>query len=126
MRYVIAVITLAACQFLASCTSWSRDYSSWSASNLGANWIVVQYRFDGTPINCWKLHDVGISNETQSDGIYWKDSTSSSLVHISGWYNRVQVLTDDYRIAARLIGVDSGVCGNGKYPAEPTELIAKP
>jgi hypothetical protein len=98
-----------------SCAGISRDVSSRIASDFGADWIVVQYRFDGTPINCWKLRDVGIDNEPASDGIFWKDSATGHLVHISGWYNRVQVTRHDFASAARLVGVDASSCGNGVY-----------
>jgi hypothetical protein len=97
------------------CAGVSRDLSSKIASEIGADWIVVQYRFDGTPINCWKLNDAGISNEPASDGIFWKDSTTGHLVHISGWYNRVQVVNRDFLSAARLVGVDAAACDSGVY-----------
>jgi hypothetical protein len=98
-----------------SCAGVSRDVSSEIATQLGADWIVIQYRFDGVPINCWRLTRVGISNERASDGIFWKDSTTGHLVHISGWYNRVQVSNGDFVSAARLVGVDASSCENGSY-----------
>jgi hypothetical protein len=132
---IILMLGLTACQGL------DRGVSSFTASSFGANWIVVQYRFDGEPMNCWKLTDAAIENEAASDGIYWKDPSSGNLVHISGWYNRVQV-TDkivtetrkarglevgptkterhepEFEQAARLVGVDASLCGNGIYPTK--------
>ncbi len=101
--------------FFAGCAGLGRGCSSWQANNFGSDWIIVQYKFDGTPINCWKLNDVSVTNETNSDGIYWKDE-SGHLVHISGWYNRVQVQGGRYEEAAKLVGVDINLIGNGKYP----------
>ena len=104
---------------LSGCAGTARSCSSFSAESFGADWIVVQYRTDGTPLNCWKLKNASITNEQGSDGIYWKDPESGHLVHISGWYNRVQVTGNNYEEAARLVGVDMGACGNGKYPSAP-------
>lgn len=98
------------------CASLNRGCSSWTAESFGGDWVVVQYKFDGTPINCWKLKNVSITNESGSDGIYWKDTVTGHLVHIAGWYNRVQVTGGHYGDAAALIGVEDAKCGNGKYP----------
>lgn len=98
------------------CAATSRGCSRFSAENFGGNWVVAQYRMDGTAFNCWKLYGVAIVNEPGSDGVYWKDSTSPHLVHISGWYNRVQVVGNDWPAAARLLNVDESKCGNGVYP----------
>ena len=109
---------LVVCAYLVmgvACAGVSRDVSSQIASQIGADWIVVQYRFDGAPINCWKLSHVGISNEPASDGIFWKDSATGHLVHISGWSSRVQVANGDFLSAARLVGVDATACGSGVY-----------
>jgi len=112
-------IAACACAVLgSSCAGISRDVSSRIAREFGADWIVVQYRYDGAPINCWRLAQVGISNEPASDGIFWKDSSTGHLVHISGWYNRVQVTNQDFESAARLVGVDSSSCGSGRYPSQ--------
>ena len=100
--------------FLTGCAGISRGCSSWYAGAAGANWIIVQYGFDGKPINCWKLQNVSVSNEEGSDGIYWKDE-SGHLVHISGWYNRVQVSGNNFKEAAELVGVDLSKIKNGKY-----------
>lgn len=96
-----------------SCAGWGRGCSSWTAENMGADWIVVQYRSDGHPINCWKLNDTSVANESNSDGVYWKQD--SHLIHISGWYNRVQVFNNDFTQAAKLMGIDLERCVNGRY-----------
>ncbi len=100
--------------FLTACAGWQRDCNSSVASSFGGDWIVLQYGFDGTPINCWKLKDVGITNERGTDGIYWQDP-AGHLVHISGWYNRVQVSNGDYAGAAKAIGINIDSCTGGKY-----------
>ncbi len=100
--------------FLLGCAGWSRDCASTCAANTGGDWIVVQYRFDGTPINCWEMRNTAIANEGASDGIYWQDR-GGHLVHISGWYNRVQVQGERWREAADALGVDDARCGNGVY-----------
>ena len=100
---------------LAGCAGFNRGCSSWSAGTFGSNWIVVQYDYQGDPINCWKLQNTSIANEGNSDGVYWKDSESGHLVHISGWYNRVQVDGGRYEEAAKLLGVELSLITNGKY-----------
>jgi len=113
MRRVVLFVLIA---LSAACAGVNRSCSSWGASNFGADWVVVQYRMDGTAFNCWKLESVAIDNESNTDGIYWKDSATNHLVHISGWYNRVQVTMKQFADAAPLVGVDIAQCGNGKYP----------
>jgi hypothetical protein len=100
---------------LTGCAGFGRSCSSWNAENFGSDWIIVQYGMDGTPINCWKLVNVSVTNETGSDGIYWKDSETSHLIHISGWYNRVQVADGRFKEAADLVGVKLEYVKNGKY-----------
>lgn len=106
----------ATCLVLASCAGWQRSCSSFNAEQFGSDWIVVQYKMDGTPFNCWKLPSTSITNEGGSDGIYWKDVNTTHLVHISGWYNRVQLGTGKWSEAATLLGVEADKCGDGKYP----------
>jgi hypothetical protein len=103
---------------LCGCAGLSRDLQSCGASSFGSDWLVLQYGYDGKPINCWKLQTTAISNEERSDGIYWK-SPSGHLVHISGWYNRVQVDHNDYEGAAKQLGVSLASCGEGAYQAKP-------
>lgn len=105
-----------AAMFLVGCAGVERDCSSWNAGAYGADWLIVQYRFDGTPVNCWQLHDVSVSNEQASDGIYWTGG-GGHLVHISGWYNRVQVAGGDFPGASKVVGINLAACGGGKYDA---------
>lgn len=102
--------------FIGACSGTARDCSSCAASEFGADWIIVQYTNDGHPINCWQLHDEAVSNEEHTDGIFWK--SEGHLVHISGWYNRVQVDDGNYKGAAKLLDVDLARCVNGKYLPE--------
>lgn len=108
--------TIVLAMLMVGCAGVQRDCSSCAATHLGGDWIVVQYRNDGTPINCWKLTDVGITNEENSDGIFWRDP-AGHLVHTSGWLNRVQVNNGDYAAAAHTIGVDERACVGGVYGA---------
>jgi hypothetical protein len=100
--------------FLTACAGWERDCNSKVASSFGGDWIVLQYGMDGAPINCWKLTGTAISNEEHTDGIFWQD-TAGHLVHISGWYNRVQVSNNDFAGAAKAIGIDINSCTGGRY-----------
>ncbi len=104
---------------LTGCAGISRDCSSFGASNFGSDWIVVQYKNTGEPINCWKLTDTAINNETGTDGVFWK-SPEGHLVHISGWYNRVQVDHADFEGAAVSLGIDITGCKSGKYVPKVT------
>jgi hypothetical protein len=99
---------------MAGCAGFQRGCSSCTAQSFGSDWIVVQYAANGDPINCWRLQNVSIANETNSDGVYWKEG-SGHLVHISGWYNRVQVDGGRFEEAARLLGVELSKITNGKY-----------
>jgi hypothetical protein len=102
------------------CAGMDRGCASCSAESFGADWVIVQYRNDGKPIACWKLRGSSVSNETHSDGIYWKDQ-ANHLVHISGWYNRVQVANGDYASAAASVGVNADDCTSGVYaPKQPS------
>lgn len=100
--------------FLLGCAGIQRDCSSCGAQSFGGDWIIVQYRADGTPMNCWKLRNAPVSNEEHSDGIYWQDR-GGHLVHISGWYNRVQVQGERWDEAAMALGVDNHRCKSGVY-----------
>lgn len=101
----------------AGCAGTQRSCASCNAENFGADWVVVQYKYDGAPVNCWKLPQTSIDNEAHSDGIYWLEP-SGHLVHISGWYNRVQVSHNDFEGAAKSIGIDLSRCAGGQYKAE--------
>jgi hypothetical protein len=100
--------------FLTGCAGFERGCSAAIASDFGADWVIVQYGASGDPMNCWQLKDVSVANERQSDGVYWKDQ-DGHLVHISGWYNRVQVERGDFAGAAKAVGVDLSGCVGGKY-----------
>lgn len=95
--------------FLAGCAGMERDCSSCSAQAYGANWLIVQYNYNGEAIQCWKLMNTSVSNEEHSDGIYWK-SPGGHLVHLSGWYNRVQINGTDFESAAKDMHVDLTKC----------------
>jgi hypothetical protein len=99
---------------LCGCDGLMRSCASGCAENYGGDWVVVQYRQDGTPFNCWKLVDVSMTNEASSDGIYWQAS-DGHLVHIGGWYNRVQVSRSNFDEAAKAVGVDLARCTGGAY-----------
>lgn len=99
---------------LVGCAGMERECSSCGAQNFGADWIVVQYRNDGVPVVCWQLRETSVTNEEHSDGIYWK-APEGHLVHISGWYNRVQVDHGDYAGAAKSLGIDLASCKGGRY-----------
>lgn len=107
------VVFLALTMFM-GCAGMQRGCSSFWATQAGADWIVVQYNAGGDPINCWKLQSVSITNEANSDGVYWREG-SGHLIHISGWYNRVQVSDGRYEEAAKLLGVELSRITNGKY-----------
>ena len=100
---------------LVGCAGTARNCASCSANRFGADWIVVQYRVDGTPFLCWRLDGVSIDNEQNSDGIYWLDSKTGNLVHISGAYSRVQVSSSRWEEAAAHLGVVLAKCSNGAY-----------
>lgn len=109
------------CLLLTSCAGWQRTCSSSFATTFGSDWIIVQFGADGRPFNCWRLEGVSVANEEHSDGIYWQ-SEDGHLVHISGFYNRVQVsgsfVTDResrFASAARKVGIDLNRCHDGAY-----------
>lgn len=106
-------ITLILLVLVAGCAGLGRSCSSWQAQSFGSDWLIVQYASSGEPINCWWLTNESVSNEQASDGIYWKQT--GHLVHISGWYNRVQVGSGGFEEAAKLVGVSLPSCVNGRY-----------
>jgi hypothetical protein len=106
------LVLLALCLF--SCVGLDNSCSSCTAESFGGDWIIVQFDTKGEPFNCWKMSNVSISNEHGSDGIWWK-TPSGHLVHISGWYNRVQVRSGDYSSAAKSLGVELDRCSDGRY-----------
>lgn len=98
------------CSTLAGCAGFNRGCSSWSARSFGADWVVVELGLDGTPYRCWTLNNVSITNEPSSDGIYWKDTATGNLVHISGSYDYVQVEGRNFEAALNYLGLDRRTC----------------
>ena len=101
---------------MVGCAGFQRSCSSSIAGGFGSDWVIVQFDCSGKPFNAWLLKGCSVSNEEGSDGIYWLDSSSGHLVHISGWYNRVQVTGGRFGEAALLLGVEVSKIGAGKYP----------
>ena len=124
LLFVLLVVVVGT--LLVGCAGFDTWSASLNASTVGADWIVVQYRLDGMPINCWAMESTAIFNEASSDGIYWKDPRLGHLVHISGWYNRVQVENKKFEEAAKQVGVELSACGNGKYPGEGFHIRGEP
>ncbi len=93
------------------CAGLDRDCAHCGTEFSGANWLVVQLKMDGEIKNCWQLHGLAVSNEQGSDGIWWADH--GEQVHISGWYNYVQVV--DWNSAAVTLGVNLTQCTGGRY-----------
>jgi len=95
---------------LMSCAGLDRSCSSFCAGSLGADWIVVELtEDDGVPYRCWELRNVSISNEPQSDGIYWKNN-HGNLVHIAGSYDRVQVYSGQWEKGFAEINMTRAAC----------------
>jgi len=94
---------------LAGCASASRGCSSCNASTFGADWVVVQMDNEGRPYRCWELHGASVDGES-NDGIYWKDTSTGNLVHISGHFNRVQVTGGDWSHAYHELGLSQVTC----------------
>ncbi len=94
---------------LAGCASTSRSCSSCSADTFGADWVVVQMDNDGRPYRCWELRDVSVVS-SEGDGVYWKDRDTGNLVHISGHFNRVQVVGDSWDRAFSALGLTRTTC----------------
>lgn len=95
---------------LPGCAGVQRELSSCSAGMEGADWVVVQYTFDGHPFRCWELHGASVVNEASSDGIYWTNPSTNNLVHISGIYNRVQVTNDNWDKGFQEVGLTQDGC----------------
>lgn len=91
---------------LPSCAQWEKDFTSCNAESFGGDWVVVQIDMNGNAFRCWELHNVSITNETASDGIYWQGE-DGNLVHISGLYNRVQVSGDQFESALHEVGISN-------------------
>lgn len=109
---------------LVGCAGMQRTCSSGCASSLGADWVVVQFDMSGKPFNCWRLEGTSIDNESSSDGVYWLEG-SGNLVHISGWYNRIQVKGANWQRAAESLGVQLDLCRDGRYDPRPLPALDK-
>lgn len=110
---------------LFGCAGAGRSCSSCSAQNFGADWIVVQMDMNGNPYRCWELPETSVSNEAQSDGIYWKEG-AGNLVHLSGHYNRVQVERGDWDRGFAELGLTREVCRQvreGRYSIESRRYV---
>jgi hypothetical protein len=94
---------------LAGCAGMDRGCSSCTAEQFGADWVVVQIDALGRPFRCWALEDKSIANELHSDGVYWVDP-HGNLVHISGHYNRVQVINHHWDEAYAEVGLTKQTC----------------
>ena len=114
MRKLIILALLASC---VGCAGTGKACSQMGASAFGSDWIIVQYRQDGTAFHCWKVRDAAVDSG-QGGNIDWKDRQTGHLMHITGWENRIQVAGGDFETAGRLVGVDSNLCGNGIYPVK--------
>jgi hypothetical protein len=110
MNNTIRKIALAGSMFfLVGCAAVQKDCASCNATANGADWIVVQLDLNGKPFRCWSMQDVSISNENASDGIWWQNE-SGNLIHISGLYNRVQVIDDNWLNAYNELGLTEETC----------------
>lgn len=108
---MIALLTLT----LTGCAGFNKSCAQFNAGSFGSDWIVAQYRADGTAFHCWTIRNASVG-DSQGGNIDWQDPTNGHLVHITGWENRVQVVGGDFETAARLLGVEASKCGNGVYP----------
>lgn len=94
---------------LVGCTGMERGCSVLVAENLGADWIILKTDMAGKPFRCWQLEDASVTNESASDGIYWK-APNGHLVHVSGFYDRVQVTGGDWNGAFKELGLTAEQC----------------
>ncbi len=94
---------------LTGCASVNRGCSSCNADSFGADWVVVQMDNDGRPYRCWWLKHTSVASES-GDGVYWVDPASKNLVHISGHFNRVQVVGDNWARAYETLGLTQEGC----------------
>lgn len=100
----------AVCLLLAGCAGLDRSCAGCSATNFGADWVIVQMDNNGRPYRCWSLRNASVTNEQSSDGIYWLDTRTGNLVHIAGHYNRVQVEGGRWEHAYAELGLTNATC----------------
>ena len=91
---------------LTGCKGLQRNLAVVGASTFGADWVIAQDNMEGNVARCWIIRNQSVDNEGNSDGIHWLDQTTGHLIHISGWYNRVQVSHGDFSRAGHFIGVE--------------------
>lgn len=103
------LIHVAMSLLLVGCAGYQRGCTNKIAITFGSDWLVVQHAADGSVSNCWKLASTSIGNEEKSDGIYWQ-SPNGHLIHLSGWYTRVQVAKESWKDAAAELKVDLSKC----------------
>lgn len=110
MKNMIRKIAIAFCMlFVVGCAGLNKSCASCTAENFASDWVVVQLDLSGKPFRCWALQNVSISNEGQSDGIWWENQ-QGNLVHISGLYNRVQVRNDNWNDAYSELALTKETC----------------
>jgi len=106
MRHLVFLLVL-----LGGCAYLDRGCSSCGATAFGADWVVVELTEAGAkPYRCWELKNTTITSETNSDGIYWKDSSSSNLIHVSGSYDYVQVKNGNWADAFKQLNLTRDSC----------------
>ena len=115
--FVAAFISL----FLSACSGCGRWFSNGVASNFGADWVIVQYAAQGNPINCWKLRDVSVDNESGSDGIQWI-IPGVGMMHLAGWYARIMVDDGSYAATFKYLGLNVDSCPGGRYLDKDVQL----
>lgn len=103
------------CLTIIGCAGIDKSLTSCCATNIGADWVIVQLDMNGNPIMCWKVYSVSLTSENTLDGIYWKDTKTGNLIHLSGWYNFVQVSGNNYEQACKTLNIVCDKCIGGKY-----------
>lgn len=96
---------------MGGCAYMDRGCSSCGATAFGADWVVVELTEAGAkPYRCWELRNTTITSEQNSDGIYWKDSATGNLIHVSGSYDYVQVTGGRWSQAFAQLGLTQKTC----------------
>lgn len=107
--------TIALCLLLSGCAGVTRSCTAFKAESFGSDWIIVQNDINMKPSMCWKLPNASVTTENSGAGAYWLDPHGGHLVHIAGWFNRVQVANGDWDGAAKSLGIDLSKCNDGIY-----------
>jgi len=78
-----------------------KEYHKWRTGAYGSDWLVIEYTDDGYVMDFWELHNCFISNEEESDGIYfvYEENKKSQVVHISGRYKLIEIKNDQWEWA---------------------------